>query len=201
MHKIKKNFRYVSGSTYNIKMLLTSESVDFGIFDTYENVSSVSVGITEGLGTVTTITGLTINKLSRLRTFSQNMALSQRYVTSTSASINGLNIAQTVITPSLEMYVYYIDNITYTTTITSGSTQTIFSYNSVFGDPLLFENKPILKDELKMHQIEKSRIEPDVFIVRQNLPVFVDNYRLSDIKNIDELYKYGSGYFNIIDNI
>ena len=201
MHKIKKNFKYTSGSTYNIKILLTSECVDIGVFDTYENSSSTMVGTTDGIGTVTTITGQTLNRLSRLRTFSQSTSLTQRYITSTSVGVNGLDISQTIITPSLETYVYYIDNITYTTTITSASTQTIFSYNSTYGDPVLFENKPILKDERKMHQVEKSRIEPDVFIVRQNLPVLIDNYRLSDIRNIDELYKYGSGYFNIIDNI
>jgi hypothetical protein len=200
MQKIKKNLKYVSGSTYKISFLLTADCLDLGFFDTYENSSSSVQGTTANLGMVTTITGLTVNKLSTLRTFSQSPLLSKQYITSTSVSSNGLDLSKTVVGVSEQKYVYYIDGITYTTTITSSSSQTVFSFDSVYGNSALFENKRVLKDEKKMHQVEKSRIEPDVFIVRQNLPVLTDNYRIADVKNIDELYKYGSGYFNIINN-
>jgi hypothetical protein len=200
MDKIKKLIPYTSGASYYIKIQLTQEYVDLGIFDTYEDVQSTSIGTTQNLGNVVTISGITINRLSRLRTFSQSSDLNLKYLTSNSLSTNGLNVNQTLISGSSEKYVYYIDNITYTTIITPTLNQTVFSYSSTYGNSILFDNKPILKNEEKMRHIEKMRIEPDVFIVRQNLPVLMDSYRLSDISKMDEFYQYGSGYFNIIDN-
>jgi hypothetical protein len=200
MSKIKKSLPYVSGATYNIKILLTQECVDLGIFDVYDDPASTSVGTTDHVGQETIISGYTLNKLSRIRTFSQSSDLNLKYITSTTPTTNGLNLNQTSVTGSIDKYVYYIDGITYTTTITPSSEVTTFSYVSVFGDSALFENKPILKDEEKLRQIEKARIEPDVFIVRQNIPVLMDMYRISDVKNMEEIYQYGSGYFNIIDN-
>lgn len=199
MGKLKKTFSYVSGSSYNFKILLTQDTFDLGVFDTYQDTASTVQGTTPVLNTVT-ITGLTTNKLSRIRTYSQNSALDKQYLTSTNPNNNGLDLSKTIV-GSASTYVYYIDKITYTTTVNPTTTKTVFSYNSLQQDPILFDNKPIIKDDKKLHQIEKSRIEHDVFIVRQDLPVLIDNYRLADIKNVDQLYRYGAGYFNIIDNI
>lgn len=200
MSKVKKSFPFVSGSSYNIKLLLIQESFDLGIFDTYEDSKSTAIGMTPVNKTVT-ITGTSINKLSRIRTYSQSTDLSKKYIVSTNSAVNGLDLTKTVVASEIETYVYYIDKITYTTVITSTTNRTTYSYNSIQSDPILFDNKPIIKDEKKMHQIEKSMIEPDVFIVRQDLPVLTDIYRLADLKNVDHLYRYGAGHFNIIDNI
>lgn len=199
MEKFKKRIRYVSGSSYNLKIMLTHEFSDLGFFDTYENAQSTSIGTTD-IGVTTTISGTSTNKLYAIRTYSQSDLYNLMYQTSTNISVNGLDLIQSSLGGAVKTYIYYVDNISYKTITSTGSTATTFSYVSIQGNPILFDNKPILKLETKLNQVENPTIDPDVFIVRQSLPVLEDNYRLSDIQNVDQLTKYGSGYFNIINN-
>ena len=64
-----------------------------------------------------------------------------------------------------------------------------------------FIEAPIYKDPKKENIISNPKINDDVFIVRQELSVFEQNYRLEYVSNLVELTTYAGGnYFKIINN-
>ena len=194
MERIKKKVKFVSGSTYNIKLLLTQTVYDLGKFDIYEDENSTAVG-TDGLFSgVVTITGSGSNRLEELRTYSVSPDLSLRYITSTTPTTDGLNVSLS--DESQNLFIYYLGSITYTS---SGSVTT-FSYESNGCTPHV-ENKPIISNESTVGLVEEPIVDPEVFIGRQEISVFESSYRLADVKNLRELETYAGGnFFTIIEN-
>ena len=80
--------------------------------------------------------------------------------------------------------------------------KTTFNFESSgYSDTNNFTNLPYIKDEAKQNMVDKPIVGSDVFIIREDLPVFEDNYRLSGISNLTDLTFYGGGnYFNIVKN-
>ena len=191
-----------TGATYNMTILLSSNVDDFGFFDTLDDPEATgATGTTLSGGTII-ITGNSSSRLSELRKWSSSTDLSKKYWTSTDPTIDdGLNLS---LTTSGETYVYYIGGISYVDEYVSGNTAytTTFSFESSgYSDTNNFTNLPYIKDEAKQNMVDKPIVGSDVFIIREDLPVFEDNYRLSGISNLTDLTFYGGGnYFNIVKN-
>lgn len=192
MEKIKKKINYVSGSSYNVKVLFSQNIKPFGFFvvsnEERDPVSSVSPQ--------NSITGSSNTRLSELRTYSTSSDISKKYMTSTSPTEDGVNTSLSDDTK----FVYYIGGITYETLIDSDETTT---FNYIPSDPNLdVDNKYEIYDEFVSTMVESPAIQNDVFIVRQEIPIFENTYRLENIKTLSELKNYAGGsVFNIIDNI
>jgi hypothetical protein len=190
-----------TGTSYNIKLMLTSNIDDWGFFDTLDDPNATgATGVTISAGT-TTITGLSSSRLVELRKWSASSVLSKKYRTSTDPSSDGLNLS---LTTEGQTYVYYIGGITYVdeyVTANSAYTTTFSFVSSGYSDTNNFTNLPYIKDEEKQNMAEKPIVGSDVFIIREDLPVFENNYRLRNISNLTELTYYGGGnYFNIVNN-
>lgn len=144
------------------------------------------------------VTGTSSSRLTELRKYRITGDLSELYFTSTSNLNNGVN----VLLSTGNTVVYYLGGITYTDIITTDNTITTFTFDSLGYDDLNnFDNLPIIKDETKENIIDKPEVENDVFIIRQSIPVFENQYRFSNIRNLAELEFYaGGGFFNIINN-
>jgi hypothetical protein len=212
MEIINKTFKIIntgvtSGATgYSMNILLNANMDDMGLFDTYED--TLATGATGASLTYSayTITATSRSRLVELRKFTRSTDLGTRYKTSLSPSSNGLDLFRSVTTGTDISYVYYIDGITYTdsyktTGETSGTTATTYSFISSGTSSPAFDNKPIIKDDSIFEIIEEPTVGSNVFIIRQEIPVFENNYRLKSINELSHLTFYGGGrYFNIIEN-
>ena len=195
---IKKVIPIVSGSTgstlsFNFNIGLTAKAKDWGWFDSVEpNIPIVATG-------GTTITGTSSSRLIELRKYTVSGTLSDMYFTSTSPTQDGLNISLTV---SGSSYVYYLGGLTYTDTVVGSATTTTFSYFSYgLNDPANFVNQHLIKLESKQNVVENPFINSDVFIIRQELPVFEQSIRLRGISSLNDIIAYAGGnYFTIYEN-
>lgn len=190
-----------TGTSYNIKFLLTSTVDDWGFFDTLDDPEATgATGVTISTG-VNAITGFSSSRLSELRKWSASDELSKKYETSTDPSTDGLDLTQTI---SGETFVYYIGGITYVDEFVaeqSGYTTMFYFESSGYSDTNNFTNLPYIKDESKQNIVDRPIVGSDVFIIRESLPVFENNYRLRNISNLTDLTFYGGGnYFNIVNN-
>jgi len=144
------------------------------------------------------VTGVSSSRLTELRKYTISGTLSEIYFTSTSSDSDGVNISLS----TGNTIIYYIGGITYTDQTIDAITTTTFSFESLgYDDSNNFVDLPIIKDENKENIIDKPEVENDVFIIRQSIPVFENQYRFSNIRNLGELQFYaGGGFFNIISN-
>lgn len=145
-----------------------------------------------------TVTGISSSRLVELRKYRISGDLSEIYFTSTSNVNDGVNISLS----TGNIIVYYIGGITYTDQTVGGITTTTFTFESLgYSDTNNFVDLPIIKDENKENIIDKPEVENDVFIIRQSIPVFENQYRFNNIRSFAELQFYaGGGFFNIINN-
>jgi hypothetical protein len=195
---IKKVIPIISGSTgstqlFNFNIGLTAKAKDWGWFDTVEPMTSI---ITTG-GTL--ITGTSSSRLTELRKYTVSGTLSDMYFTSTSSTQDGLNVSLSM---SGMTYTYYLGGLTYVDQIVNSATTTTFSYYSYgLNDPTNFVNGRLIKDESKQNVIENPFVNSDVFIIRQELPVFEQSVRLRGINTLNEIIAYAGGnYFTIYEN-
>ena len=78
--------------------------------------------------------------------------------------------------------------------------KTIINLRSDHSDLDIIKNTDIIYKSIPM-TASNPKIEDDVFIVRQQLSAFNDNYNLEFIENLNDLINYAGGnYFNIINN-
>jgi hypothetical protein len=191
-----------TGTSYNVKFLLTKNVEDFGFFDTLDDPKATGATGVPISSVEYTVTGNSPSRLSELRKWSPLSGLSKQYYTSTGVTENGLDLNKTTITEQNKTYWYYIDGITYRDIIVGNNSRTEFSFKSkAYKDSNNFTNLPYIKDESKQNVIDEPIVNNDVFIVREELPVFENNYRLRDIENLTALTFYGGGnYFNVVNN-
>jgi hypothetical protein len=79
---------------------------------------------------------------------------------------------------------------------------TTFRFTGVGYNSPNYDNYAIYKDETLLDIKEQPTIDPDVFIERQSLSVFENNYRLKELNKLFDVLSYAGGsYFNIIDNV
>jgi len=186
-----------SFSAYTMNILLTSSAKDWGFFDVYTGITGQTISTS-----TYQVTGESSSRLHELKKYTLNNSYSVKYKTSTTQSTDGLDLTLSSTGTSTVILVYYLGGIKYTDSITSGVTTTTFSFTGVGYNSPNFDNYAIYKDELKQNINEQPRIDPDVFIERQSLSVFENNYRLKDINKLYDILSYAGGsYFNIINNV
>jgi hypothetical protein len=146
-----------------------------------------------------TITGTCTSRLSELRKYTVSGTLSDLYFTSTITSVDGVNIS---LSTDGVKYVYYLGGITYVDQIVGSATTSTFTYMSLgLADPNNFINEPYIKLDSKDNMVDNPIINSDVFIVRQELPVFEQSVRLRGINKLNEIIAYAGGnYFTIYKN-
>lgn len=74
---------------------------------------------------------------------------------------------------------------------------TTFSYRSQGWNQTNISLSAITKEEYLFGIISKSEVKSDVFIDRGITTVFEKHLKLSEIRNLDELQRYGRNYFNV----
>lgn len=209
MELIKKRFKLVTSGTtgtpaysaYTMNILLTSNVKDFGFFDVYTGITGSTIDNTTYL-----VTGGSTSRLFELKKYTLNNSYSVKYKQSTVPSIDGLDVTQSTIgSLTGTTLVYYLGGITYYDIIPSDTgitPYTIFRFTGVGYNSANFDNYAIYKDETLLEINEQPTIDPDVFIERQSLSVFENNYRLKEINKLFDVLSYAGGsYFNIIDNV
>lgn len=146
------------------------------------------------------VSGITRSRLSELKKFSKNINPLSNYKQSSTPLNDGVDFFLS----TTNRTVYYIGGITYIDSLNNaGELVTTFSfekgaYNVVEED---FLEEPIYKDPNKENIISNPKIDSDVFIVRQQLSAFNDNYKLEFIEDLNDLINYAGGnYFNIVNN-
>lgn len=195
---LKKVIQHVTGTTavYNIKIGLTTRSKDLGWFDTYDGVNTVLPQVSFP------VTGTSTSRLSELRKYTVSGTVSDLYFTSTGSTHDGVNISLTNSGVTASTYVYYLGGITYKDVIIGSASTTTFLYQSLgLTDPNNFDNKPYIKLESKENVVENPFINSDVFIIRQEIPVFEKSIRLRGVNSLNDIIAYAGGnYFTIYNN-
>lgn len=144
-----------------------------------------------------TITGTSRSRLSELKKYSQNPDPLDNYRQSATPANDGLNRFQS----TSDRFVYYIGGITYVDELNDTGSTTTFSFEKNGIDTQDFIDSPIIKDPNKENMVSDPKVDNDVFIVRQQLSAFKDNYELQFIEDLNDLINYAGGnYFNIVNN-
>jgi hypothetical protein len=81
---------------------------------------------------------------------------------------------------------------------TGGTTFTSFSYESEGWNKYNTSISALTKEEYLLGIISVPEVESDIFIDRGIVTVYDKHLRMSEITNIEELVRYGNGYFNVI---
>jgi len=227
MSLIRRQIQYQSGATeYNFNILLTASVKDWGFFDTLDDTEMVgqinyadrpttyagnqpyvnSYNFSNYTpddfpsGFTYTVTGESFSRLNELEKYVVSNDPNVKYFPYTGGT-DGLS--GFTINASMTAFTYYVGGILYTDLTVSGSsaTTTTFSFNAITNNPLNFDNKRIVKFENKQNMVENPRVGKDVFIVRQQQPVFERNYRLRAVNSLNDTLTYAGGnYFTIFDN-
>jgi len=150
-----------------------------------------------------TITGESnSSRLSELRKHAVSGNFFDNYHLSNGSSNDGVNRSKSDISSNPKKIVYYLGGITYTDLIyNNDEINTKFRFNGQGYDSPDFIDKPLIKDPSKSNLISKPKVNSDVFIIRQELSAFEKNYKLKDIRNLNDLTTYAGGrFFNIVNN-
>lgn len=144
------------------------------------------------------VTGGSTSRLNELEKYKIDPLFNEKYVSGGNWNTDGVDYVNTIQNVRI---VYYLGGIQFVDTLTGVSSGTTFQFTGVGITSPDFINLPIYKNPAKENIISNPKINDDVFIVRQELSAFENNYRLEHIKNLGELLTYAGGkYFNIISN-
>jgi|LSQX01.2.fsa_nt_gb hypothetical protein len=150
------------------------------------------------------ITGSTNNsRLNELKKFTISDDITKQYFGNGDWINNGVDFTQleysNELIPQLIKIVYFIDGIKYTDFIIEE--YTVYEYDTVGTGSTDFINVPYYKDPKKENIVSQPKIDSDVFIVRQQLSAFENNYLLEHVDSLFELETFAGGnYFNIVNN-
>jgi hypothetical protein len=225
MELIKKQFYFKSGTTYNLNILLTAKIKDMGFFDTLDDDVEL-IGQIQYADNPTgytfvnsynfynyiadndinspfpyTVTGTSYSRLGELEKYVVSTDPNIKYFGSGSLTNDGLNSFS--IAPASTAFTYFIGGIQYDDVLLSGATAytTTFSFTVTSFDYNNFDVKRIIKLESKQNMVENPQVGRDVFIVRQQQPVFERNYRLRAVNTLNDVVSYAGGdYFTIFNN-
>jgi hypothetical protein len=185
-----------TGTTYGINVLLSQESDDIGFFDPYL-FSGGSTGTTIHYQPYT-VTGESTSRLNELKKFAVNVPFNKQYASGGTYSTDGVDYSVSVSGVSVT---YYLGGIKYIDLIVNNSTVTKFTFTGSGMTSPDFINKQIYQNPDKENIISNPKINDDVFIIRQELSAFENNYRLEYVKGLQELETYAGGnFFNIVKN-
>jgi len=143
------------------------------------------------------VTGTTnTSRLSELRKYSTATGFTKQYFSGGTYSTDGVDYLTSISGVSIT---YYLGGIKYIDDVANEITTFIYAPSGTSSPD--FINAPYYKDPKKENIISNPKINDDVFIVRQELSAFENNYRLEHIRNLSELLTYAGGkYFNIVSN-
>jgi len=143
------------------------------------------------------VTGTTnTSRLNELRKYTTSNIFANQYISGGSFTNDGVDYLTSVSGVSVT---YYLGGIKYVDDVANEITT--FAYMPSGTSSPDFINVPYYKDPKKENIISNPKINDDVFIVRQELSAFENNYRLEHITNLSELLTYAGGkYFNIVSN-
>lgn len=142
------------------------------------------------------VTGECTTRLNELRKYTVSNLFTEQYISG--GSINNDGVDYGISTPS--NITYYIGGIKYNDII-GDTAKTTYSFTSLgYSSPDFFYSGTIKIPE-KEKIVSNPKIENDVFINRQEVSVFNNNYKLEFIKNLAELNSFAAGsFYNIINN-
>jgi hypothetical protein len=144
------------------------------------------------------VTGGSKSRLVELKKYATNLPFNQQYITGGNWNTDGVDYVNTIENIRI---IYYLGGIRYVDEFTGSASGTTFAFVGKGINNPNFINVPIYKNPTKENIISNPKINDDVFIVRQELSAFENNYRLEFVKNLSELETYASGkHFNIINN-
>lgn len=145
------------------------------------------------------VTGITNSRLVELRKYTISGDIQDIYITGGGVNNDGISTNDSTNTN----IIYFIGGIRYNDVIdASGNTVTNFSYTPEGLNNPNFITRYIYKDPNKEKIISRPKIDNDVFITRQQISAFENNYRLEFIERLSDLETYaGGGYFKIVKNI
>lgn len=142
------------------------------------------------------VTGETSSRLSELRKYKVTDVFELKYRGDGSLTNDGVDFNES---DPETMIIYFLGGIKYFDDVVNGITT--YEFVAVGTDSPNFIHAPIYKDPSKENIISQPKIQDDVFIVRQQLSVFDNIYKLNFIDNLSELSTYlGGNYFNIVNN-
>lgn len=138
------------------------------------------------------------SRLNELKKFIATSEITKLYFSGGSWTNNGVDFSE--LEHSEEYIIYYINGIKFVDYLLDG--RTTFEFNSVGTDSTInFTNLPYYKDPKKENIVSLPKIDNDVFIIRQQLSVYENNYLLEHIDDLFQLETFAAGnYFNIISN-
>jgi hypothetical protein len=143
------------------------------------------------------VTGSSSSRLTELRKYIVSGTTAQIYVTGGNLLTDGVDLGQT----TSNKFVYFLGGIKYTDILTGDTSGTTFSFTGQGYSGPDFITAPIYKNPNKENIISNPKIYDDVFIVRQELSAFDQNYRLEYIQSLVDLTTYAGGnFFNIVNN-
>lgn len=200
METIKKNIRikkirvddkivFDTNGSYNIKILLTSSSLNLGFFESNDDTEGVD-------GDLYIISGETYSRLDELKKTKHSSYFFDNYFISTDINTNGLNIDESVIDVE---YVYYIDGIKFIDYINENKTYFFVETNGL--NSINSIHTEIYKDINLLNLITKPKVSSDIFIDRQKINIVEKIFRTKYLKKMDDIYNYNGGsYYKIIKN-
>ena len=179
---------------YFFKISLVSNTKDIGFFDTSNSEDTENSISTYNAS----ITGECKSRLSELKKYGDFNDFNLKYYQNGSFLNNGVDYQNSM---ENDHIVYYIDGIKYIDQYIDNSLKTLFvSYDSGYNTDN-YENFFYYKDPNKENIVTMPKTSNDVFIIRQELPVFDKNNNLEFIDSLIRLETYaGGGYYNIINN-
>jgi hypothetical protein len=144
------------------------------------------------------VTGHSSSRLTELRKYTITNVFAQQYVSGGTYLTDGVDYSNSISGVSI---VYFLGGIRYVDSLTGFTSGTTFSFTGQGYSNPNFINKPIYKDMNKENIISNPKIANDVFIVRQEISAFDQNYRLEYINSLIDLETYAGGnFFNIVNN-
>jgi hypothetical protein len=146
------------------------------------------------------ITGTSTSRLVELRKYTITNVFQNKYFGNGNISNDGVDFSNSNENTLITYYIGGIKYIDFITGVNSGLTFNIYTPLGT-GNTLNFINVPYYKNPNKENIISEPKVNDDVFIIRQELSAFENNYRLEYIKNLNDLNTYAGGnYFNIVNN-
>lgn len=145
------------------------------------------------------VTGTTKNsRLVELKKYLITDVFTEQYVCGGSVLSDGVDYTNSI---SGVCVTYYIGGIKFIDIAATSATTFCVSSTSSIPDNPNFIDEPYYKDPNKENIISNPKINDDVFIDRQEMSAFDNNYKLRYICTLIDLNTYAGGkYFNIVNN-
>jgi len=180
-----------TNAVYNFKIVLTSEVKNLGFFNV-----NMDYDVPQISSNPVIVTGTTESRLSELLKYTITENFINMYLV-----YDGFNGVDYATSPSNQNITYYINEIKYHDIIVDGVSTTSYEFYTIGSTSPQFINAPYFKDFNNENIVSNPEIKDDVFIDRQQISAFENNYRLEYIKSLLDLETYAGGnFFKIVNN-